>query len=171
MTTKTSLLSPFITVNTSTSIFGMSTERLSLGQTIASRRIELGLTQVEVSERVGMSQEWVTKVETGRIGRPRIPSLIALADVLQLDPDDLVMLAGYATGRSGAASLVAESRADDEPAIPPHMRASFLRAGDLSPEKQELLKRMIDTWYEDDQKLLEQMKRDRERREAEGVSE
>src|SRR5690606_26850005 len=127
---------------------------------------------VEVSERVGMSQEWVTKVETGRIGRPRIPSLIALAGVLQLDPDDLVMRAGYATGRSGAATLVAEARtAEESEEIPPHMRASFLKAGNLSPEKQEVLKQMIDIWYEDDKKLVEQMRRDRERRLAEGVEE
>src|SRR5687768_6772953 len=103
MTMDTSLASLFSAVNTDTSILFMSTEvpgsrptRPPLNDIVTARRMELGLTQEQVAERVNMSQEWVTKVERGRIKRPRVPSLLALADVLQLEAHDLIMAAGYA---------------------------------------------------------------------------
>lgn len=176
----TSLLSSFSIVNTTTSIFSMSTEvpgpgpdRPNLGDIISARRIELGFSQEQVAERVNMSQEWVTKVERGRIKRPRIPSLIAIADTLNLNADDLVVAAGYVRSSSSAAELVENARREMEAEaqrLSPHLRASFFKVQELSPERQERVASLIDIFWEEDQAELQQMKRDRERRLEEGLN-
>lgn len=55
--------------------------------------------------------------------------------------------------------------------IPASLRASFLRAGDLDPDLQRQLMEYIDTLALANEGHREQMRRDRERREAEGIEE
>lgn len=51
----------------------------------------------------------------------------------------------------------------------PHMRASFLRIGELSPDRQRQLAELIDTFYEADEAYRAQIKRDAQRRREEGI--
>ncbi|CNI04084.1 LexA family protein [Yersinia ruckeri] len=61
---------------------------MSLSDRIKQRRLELGLTQSELAELAGTTQQGIVSVETGRTKRPRY--LHELAKALQCDPDYLL---------------------------------------------------------------------------------
>lgn len=89
----------------------MSTHRepTAIGALIAYYRQQAGLTQAELSEKVGMSQEWTSQVERGRIKRPRVDVLMRISKVLDAPLDQLVTATGYGSaagvlGRIGMAS-------------------------------------------------------------------
>ncbi len=117
MTYTTSVPTPFTPVNTPTSIHTTMTItdkdatalKTSLGTIISRRRNELGMSQVELSERVSKSQEWASNVETGKIKSPRLNTLRTLASALQTDPVELVVAAGYTTVPISARQLFDES--------------------------------------------------------------
>jgi len=120
----------------------------SLGDIIRTRRLQLGWTQGELAERVGKSQRWVSNLELGSVGQSRIATLKALANALSLDIEDLIIAAGQATSESRA-KAVAEATPDyDEHALPPHLRASFLRVGELSPENQKKLETYLNDLFD-----------------------
>lgn len=61
---------------------------IRLGNKIASRRKELGLTQQELADRLYVSVKTISKWETNR-GNPEIDILPSLAKALQMDIADL----------------------------------------------------------------------------------
>ncbi|RXA98543.1 MULTISPECIES: LexA family transcriptional regulator [Yersinia] len=61
---------------------------MSLAERIKQRRLDLGLTQSELAELAGTTQQGIVSVETGRTKRPRY--LHELAKALQCDPDYLL---------------------------------------------------------------------------------
>ncbi|HEX6507984.1 MAG TPA: helix-turn-helix transcriptional regulator, partial [Chloroflexota bacterium] len=63
---------------------GQPPDLTRLGTTIRDRRKELDLTQVQLAERLGWSQERVSVLETGKYGLPSLPLLGHLADALEL---------------------------------------------------------------------------------------
>ncbi|MFH8369209.1 helix-turn-helix domain-containing protein [Streptomyces sp. NPDC018031] len=72
------------------------TDNLDLNQTFGARvrrvRERNGQTRPVVGGLVGRSAEWVKGIETGRLGVPRLPLLLRLAEVLGVD--DLAELTG-----------------------------------------------------------------------------
>lgn len=114
------------------------TGRTVLGNLVAARRAELGLTQEEVSEKAGMSQEWCSMLERGRIVQPRISALMGLQKVLDIPVEELVVAAGYSRTRAGAAKLIPEEIED------PELAASFLSLQKLSRERLQQARTMID---------------------------
>ncbi len=68
----------------------------SLGQLIRTARKNKGLTSYEVAERTGiMHRATVGRIEAGEITRPRPETLQRLAQVLDLNLDELLLTAGY----------------------------------------------------------------------------
>ncbi len=72
------------------------------GNVLRDRRLELGMTQEELAERVGKTRFWVIRFETGNAGSASIESLRAMLDALGLlvtveadpgfdDPDPMFM--------------------------------------------------------------------------------
>lgn len=61
---------------------------MSLAERIKQKRLELGLTQTELAELAGTTQQGIVSVESGRTKRPRY--LLELARALQCDPDYLL---------------------------------------------------------------------------------
>ncbi|MEY0543937.1 LexA family protein [Providencia rettgeri] len=61
---------------------------MSLATRVKQRRTELSLTQVELAERAGISQQSVESIENGRTRKPR--NIIELAKALQCNPEWLV---------------------------------------------------------------------------------
>jgi transcriptional regulator with XRE-family HTH domain len=59
---------------------------LMLGQMVHDRRVELGLTQVELAERAGMTQPQLSRLESGG-ATPTVPLLARLAAALNADLD------------------------------------------------------------------------------------
>lgn len=55
---------------------------MTLGQKIKYRRQDLGLCQLELSERVGISRSQICKIETNK-SKPSVEVLIAISKVLK----------------------------------------------------------------------------------------
>lgn len=97
-----------------------------LGELVKTRRKDLNMTQEELADKVGMSQRWVSNLETGGVKRSRIDTLQQLSVALSLPLDDLVIAAGMAESVSAARRVVANYTdtvvgydvARDDPRIP-----------------------------------------------------
>jgi transcriptional regulator with XRE-family HTH domain len=90
---------------------------VELRDRIRDRRHELGLTQSALAERIGVSQRWISRIETGRTRTDalRTEMLMRLAEALGLPYDELAVAAGIVTSRQAAKALRARaSRADHE---------------------------------------------------------
>lgn len=70
------------------------------GNVVRDRRLELGMTQEQLAERVGRARQWIVRFESGHSGSASIDSLGRLLDVLELyvdvnptdeDPDPMFM--------------------------------------------------------------------------------
>ncbi|MCM1333530.1 MAG: helix-turn-helix domain-containing protein [Bacteroides sp.] len=61
-----------------------------LGARIAARRRELGLKQYQVSERAGLSDKYISCIETAR-SIPSIDVLMRICDALETTPDLLLL--------------------------------------------------------------------------------
>lgn len=76
----------------------------TLGHVIRARRIELGLTQEELAERVGESvrQSDISRMERDYVMLPRRERLEALAAALEVTPGFLLMQSGWITPEQGS---------------------------------------------------------------------
>lgn len=61
-----------------------------LGKRIARRRRELGLKQYQVSERAGLSDKYISCIETAK-SIPSIDVLVRICDALETTPDMLLL--------------------------------------------------------------------------------
>lgn len=61
-----------------------------LGKRIAKRRRELGLKQYQVSERAGLSDKYISCIETAK-SIPSIDVLVRICDALETTPDMLLL--------------------------------------------------------------------------------
>lgn len=86
---------------------------MAIGFRVKQRRLELGLTQAELADRAGISQQSVEAIEKGRTRKPR--SIIELAKALQCDPVWLVV--------GGSIMPIAEINAKKVPLL------SYVQAG------------------------------------------
>jgi transcriptional regulator with XRE-family HTH domain len=73
------------------------------GALIADRRKILGMTQDELAQRVGWSQERISTIERGRYGLPSLPSLARLAGALDLSLVHLLEAVGFPSAPAIAA--------------------------------------------------------------------
>lgn len=63
---------------------------MTLAQKVRWRRAELGLTQIEVKARSGLSVPTIISIESGIGGRPHVRTLSKLAMGLDMDVADLM---------------------------------------------------------------------------------
>lgn len=61
-----------------------------LGKRIAKRRKELGLKQYQVSERAGLSDKYISCIETAK-SIPSLDVLVKISDALETTPDMLLL--------------------------------------------------------------------------------
>ncbi|MGN1421968.1 MAG: helix-turn-helix domain-containing protein [Oscillospiraceae bacterium] len=61
-----------------------------LGKRIAARRRELGLKQYQVNERAGLSDKYISCIETAK-SIPSIDVLMRICDALETTPDHLLL--------------------------------------------------------------------------------
>ncbi len=59
-----------------------------IGLKIKERRLELGLTQPELSEKTGVSQAYISRLEAGR-HQPTFMVMIRICSALQITVDEL----------------------------------------------------------------------------------
>ncbi len=77
-----------------------------LGELVKARRNQMNLTQDDLAERVGMSQRWVSNLETGDVKRSRVDTLHKLSVTLDIPLDQLVIAAGLADSEESARRVV-----------------------------------------------------------------
>lgn len=71
----------------------------SVGEAIRERRLELGLSQKELGRRAGgLTQDYISKLETGIIDTPQRGTMDALAAALQVHVSALYRAAGILEG-------------------------------------------------------------------------
>ncbi len=63
--------------------------REAVGRNFASLRKAAGLTQEEVAERSGLSQQYISDLERGK-RNPTVESLVALARAMRVEPRDFL---------------------------------------------------------------------------------
>jgi transcriptional regulator with XRE-family HTH domain len=78
----------------------------SLGDRIAKHRTELGWTQAELAERVGISRVALSHLEAG-ISTPGERTVALLAGVFKLEPHELVANTGYPVAKAERLPVVA----------------------------------------------------------------
>jgi two-component system OmpR family sensor kinase len=69
-----------------------------LGTFVRQRRTALGMTQVQLADRVGWTQERVSVLENGKYGMPALPSLSHLASTLDTTLFAMLTAAGFGDG-------------------------------------------------------------------------
>ena len=62
-----------------------------LGRLVRDKRQELGLTQMEMAERIGISQAYLSSMERGGVRMPDVEIRRRLADVLRMTHLELLM--------------------------------------------------------------------------------
>jgi len=116
---------------------------LTFGQRVRRRRERNGQTRAVVGGLVGRSAEWVKAIETGRLGIPRLPLLLRLANVLMVD--DVSELVGE-NNRLSTASFV-KSAHNGLPAVREALTTYNLKSTDEEPEPvDDVLRRVRETW-------------------------
>jgi transcriptional regulator with XRE-family HTH domain len=78
----------------------------TLGHRIAKRRAELGWTQAELAERVGISRVALSHIEAG-ISNPGERTVALLAGAFKVEPHDLVDTTDYPAGKAERLPVVA----------------------------------------------------------------
>lgn len=73
-----------------TEVIKMYVDYKTLGKRIAKRRRELGLKQYQVSERAGLSDKYISCIETAK-SIPSIDVLVKICDALETTPDSLLL--------------------------------------------------------------------------------
>jgi len=66
--------------------------RQSLGETIKARRLSEGLTLPQLAQRLGISHSHLYQIEAGRVGRPGLDLLAALALYCGLTDEGLALM-------------------------------------------------------------------------------
>jgi transcriptional regulator with XRE-family HTH domain len=62
----------------------------SFGDRAREARLELGLKQADVAERIGLSSEVYGRIERGTVV-PRLTTLLSICEVLRVRPNDLLL--------------------------------------------------------------------------------
>ncbi|MGB3331147.1 MAG: helix-turn-helix transcriptional regulator [Thermomicrobiales bacterium] len=118
----------------------------TLGEYVQQRRLERGLTQIDLAEAVDMSQRWVSDLERGVIKTIKPRMLRNVADALGVRPEDLVLAAQLATTEAGAQRII-ETVPATNPLDSPALRASFSHIPDLSDENLDKVAAYIEDLY------------------------
>ena len=113
-------------------------EPTAVGALIAYYRQQKGYTQAELSEKVGMSQEWTSQVERGKIKRPRVDVLMRISKVLDAPLDQLVQATGYGKA-AGVLGRVMPEEIED-----PDIARAFVALRGLPVERLRQLQAVID---------------------------
>ena len=104
---------------------------ITIGAAARAAREQLGLTQAEVAQRVGLISTVYSRLERGKM-LPSVPTLYRLCIELKVSPEDLLGLTALVRGRKGQRP---RAREDELPAL----RRLLYLARKLDAEKLEAL--------------------------------
>ena len=68
--------------------------KMSFGSFIRAKRLKVGYTLRKFAEHINLSPTFVSKMERGEFDPPGEDKIIAMAQALSVNPDELVLMAG-----------------------------------------------------------------------------
>ncbi len=71
-------------------VIGMELDYTGIGQRIAKRRIQAGLKQNTLAEKIGISNNYLSSIERGK-EKPSLEIIVNICNALQVTPDYLLM--------------------------------------------------------------------------------
>jgi len=102
-----------------------------LAEKVRELREALGFTQGQLALKTGLSVSYISKMETGQVGRPSAKTMLTLAKGLRVDENVLYQAAGY-------------SREEQRLPKDPLLRTAFMRAEEeLDPEDAATIREII----------------------------
>lgn len=90
------------------------------------------LSQIELAEKVGMSQRWISDIERGVTEIPRLDALHRLGHILDIDVADLIYAGNLSSSKEGAQRLAHQIALD----------ARDIDDSPLTPEEEAVLGRI-----------------------------
>lgn len=79
-----------------------------IGEVVRERRIELGLTQEQLAQKIGTYRTLVARLENGRRHTPTLDTLFAYAEALRIEPEEVIRRARQMAGQPGQPCPVCE---------------------------------------------------------------
>ena len=70
-------------------------QNIEIGKRIKLKREECGLTQEELGKAVDLNKSTIQRYETGKIEKIKLPVIQAIAQVLKVDPNWLILKCDY----------------------------------------------------------------------------
>jgi transcriptional regulator with XRE-family HTH domain len=84
-----------------------------VGRLIRNRRQAIGFTQVDLFQRTGIEQYYISQIERGKVKQPGKGFLLQIAEAMEMDPNTLLIAADYAPLNHGAYQQEQEVRPED----------------------------------------------------------
>ena len=107
------------------------------GKRLRAVRVDAGLSQKEIAERLGITQSYLSRIERG--GNPINSVVVQLAEILSVSTDYLLMRTDELQGDAGDGSSTTEDSREET-----NMRLLRLAISDVSdPERADLLRYLI----------------------------
>lgn len=69
----------------------MSDIAVKIGKRIYARRKEVGISQVDIAERLALNKSTIARYEKGTVKKIKLPVIQAIAQILDVNPDWLVL--------------------------------------------------------------------------------
>src|SRR5579875_695646 len=101
---KRSLLRVAVASSEGTPMARDNVDLTALGTFIRQHRSRLNLTQTQLAESLGWTQERISVLESGKYGVPSVPALVRLADALDVSALQMVEVLGYSIDGPGSGS-------------------------------------------------------------------
>ena len=127
---------------------GNATARRTLAQIVREGINGLGISQEEFGDRMGRSQEWVSKVLSGEIQTPRNTTLRRLAEVIDEDLAELYVAANLAKTKDSAKRIEQELATEGAPDTDALRDELVKLAQELAPVKLETGLRLLRALHE-----------------------
>jgi transcriptional regulator with XRE-family HTH domain len=105
----------------------------ALGDYLRAGRIAARLSMRSLAERVGVSYGYMSRLESGHFLRPSPDILYRLAEVLEIDGNDLLARTGYAVS-------------SDLPSFTPYLRAKYAMSDEAAKQLSEFFQQMTDSY-------------------------
>ncbi len=142
-------------VNTPAS-FVLVDDQPLLRDIVRDARHRRGLTQESLAELVGMSQRWVSAMETGDIDMPRSDTMQRLSNTLDIPIADLYVAGRWAQTREEARRIAEVSPTYDDPIFD----LILADARRLTPASRRALRQRALELAETEAQIAEDMRRD-----------
>lgn len=106
-----------------------------LGRAIKNRRLELDMSLADLGRRTGLDPSTISRIENAQVSHPEEKTIRTLAQVLGLDVDECLIMAGYLPEGYNAIPPGAPSRGNELGPLTKEEIAILRKAAQILQEK------------------------------------